>query len=89
MALHQVLQQAATSEIWKLHFLELLVTDWLLLPDHALHLLSTFDPELGSEEKLSAAVLFYGRLVQPMEFWEAVMPAFNGLQQAKIRHMYV
>jgi hypothetical protein len=42
-ALLQVLCDSSASEVWKLQLLELLVPDWLLLPEQAVQLLGVFD----------------------------------------------
>jgi hypothetical protein len=39
----QVLSDSSASEVWKLQLLELLVPDWLLLPEQVVQLLSVFD----------------------------------------------
>jgi hypothetical protein len=39
----QVLSDSSASEVWKLQLLELLVPDWLLLPEQAVQLLGVFD----------------------------------------------
>jgi hypothetical protein len=39
----QVLQDTSCGEVWKLQLAELLMQDWLLLPQQAVHLLNMFD----------------------------------------------
>jgi hypothetical protein len=42
-AVLQVLSDSSASEVWKLQLLELLVPDWLLLPEEVVQLLGVFD----------------------------------------------
>lgn len=39
----QVLSDSSASEVWKLQLLQLLVPDWLLLPEQVVQLLGVFD----------------------------------------------
>jgi hypothetical protein len=39
----QVLCNSSASEVWKLQLLELLMPDWLLLPEQAVQLLGVFN----------------------------------------------
>jgi hypothetical protein len=44
--------------------------------------------ELGQDEKMAVTGLIWARLVQPMLFWEQVMPqVLKPLQQQKIKSM--
>jgi hypothetical protein len=38
-----VLRDTSCGDVWKLHLVELLLQDWLLLPQQAVHLLNMFD----------------------------------------------
>lgn len=44
----QVLQDTSCGEVWKLQLAELLMQDWLLLPQQAVHLLNMFDRQAGA-----------------------------------------
>jgi hypothetical protein len=49
----------------------------------ALAILSCFDPDVGSDQRIIAAQLAYARLADPPAFWASVMPAaLKPLQQA-------
>jgi hypothetical protein len=39
----QVLHDNSCGDVWKLQLVELLLQDWLLLPQQAVHLLSMFE----------------------------------------------
>jgi hypothetical protein len=66
--------QSACSEVWKLQLLEVVLRDWLLLPEQAVALLCVFDKELGQDERLTAAGLVWAHMAQPADFWEHVQP---------------
>ena len=50
-------------------------------------LLACFDQDVGQDEKLSAAVLLYSRMLQPLHFWATVVPGFKVMQQEAIKRM--
>jgi hypothetical protein len=77
-----------TSDKWKLQLVQLLAADWLLQPHQVKALLGAFDRELGQEEKLAAAVICYGRLVQPMDMWgDLLEETLKPMQQKQFRDL--
>jgi hypothetical protein len=50
----QVLRDTSCGEVWKLQFVELLLQDWLLLPQQAVQLLNMFDRWGRSTQGLAA-----------------------------------
>jgi hypothetical protein len=84
----KVMSQHKTPDAWRLQLTELLLQDWLLAPAQARALLACFDPEMGQEQRLSAAQLVYARLAQPMEYWGAVLSAaLKPLQAAEFARL--
>lgn len=53
-----------------------------LLATQVLALLSGFDRSTQATECLAAAQLLYLRTVQPLQFWELVLPWFGAQQEA-------
>jgi len=84
----KVLRQPKTDDKWRLRLVELLLPDWLLTPLQARELLDCFDPDMGQEQRLTAAQLAYARLAQPLDFWPSVLPSvLKPLQQSEFEHL--
>ncbi|KAG2448830.1 hypothetical protein HYH02_006181, partial [Chlamydomonas schloesseri] len=75
----------AASPLWKLAVVQAAGAGCYFTPGQCVALLSGFDPE--SDECVAAAQMLYARSVQPLAFWQQVMPRFSPPQQDALRAM--
>ncbi|KAG2432898.1 hypothetical protein HXX76_008629 [Chlamydomonas incerta] len=75
----------AASPLWKLAVVQAAGAGCYFTPGQCGALLGGFDPQ--SAECVAAAQMLYARSVQPLAFWQRVLPAFSPPQQEALRAM--
>ncbi|PNW77510.1 hypothetical protein CHLRE_10g439750v5 [Chlamydomonas reinhardtii] len=75
----------AASPLWKLAVVQAAGACCYFTPGQCVALLSGFDPQ--SAEFVAAAQMLYARSVQPLAFWQQVLPRFTPPQEEALRAM--